>query len=192
MAEVNLYFGLLLLLAALAIGGLAMVTGMQVFRLRNKRLSWRTGTLYGFPLFSTLFLGVSLLLFGILISIGGRDEVAASLLYLMIACSWFVSSYFSSTHYITDNGIVKNVNDPAQTVAWHQIHDFFEQKKGNLRSYTFIYRPKNEETITNAVRLQLDVPEEKHQAFKNLLSHKLGRRISCYEEELIDISHFEI
>ena len=178
-------------MAAVAIGTLAMITCVQVFRLRNKRMSWRAGTLKGFPLFSSLFLIVSTALFVVMFNVGSFWDLAASWLYMVIACSWFISSYFSSKHYITDNGIVKNVNDPAQTVAWYQIHDFFEQQNRNKWSYTFMYREKGQQQLNNVVRLQLNVPEDKHETFKNLISHKLGRRISCYEEDVIDINQFE-
>ncbi|MFW6348641.1 MAG: hypothetical protein ACOC2C_08555, partial [Cyclonatronaceae bacterium] len=46
--------------------------------------------------------------------------------YVFIALNWFVSSYFMSKRYITDHGIVKNINDPSQTVPWSCIQDFIE------------------------------------------------------------------
>lgn len=186
----NIYFGILLLLAALVMGGLALATCLKVLRLRNKRMSWRAGTLKGFPLFSSIFLTVSVVL-AVAIWINGSGwERAAGLFYLVIGGGWFVASYFSSKCYMTDHGIVKNVSDPAQTVAWHQIHDFFERKNRDGWHYTFIYREANEETLKKVIRLRLTVPPGKHEDFKRLISHKLGRHISCYEGEMIDVSQF--
>lgn len=190
MPELNIYIGILLLFMAVVMVGVAVRTCVQVFRLRNKRLNWRAGTLKGFPLFSTLFLAVSII-FGTTTGMtGGNTEIAAASLYMIIAGAWFVSSYFASKRYITDHGIVKNVNDPAQTVAWYQIHDFFEQKVDGTPQYTFIYRKNNDEPLEKVIRLQLQVPEEIHPDFKKLIYHKLGRRISCYEES-IDVAQFQ-
>lgn len=153
-------------------------------------MSWRAGTLKGFPLFSTIFLAVSVVLAAMMWQNGGRTEMGGAMLYMMISSAWFISSYFASKRYITDHGIVKNVNDPAQTVAWHQIHDFFEQKTENGFEYTFIYRKNNNGKLEKVIRLQLLVPQYAHADFKKLISHKLGRRISCYEES-IDVAQFQ-
>lgn len=169
--------------------GVAIRTCVLVFRLRNKRLSWRAGTLKGFPLFSTIFLGVGVIFAVAMSTAGGTEEMAVAALYLMISSAWFVSSYFASKRYITDHGIVKNVNDPAQTVAWYQIHDFFVQNVNGTPQYTFIYRRNNHDPLEKVIRLELQVPDKVQPDFKKLISYKLGRRISCYEES-IDVAQF--
>jgi hypothetical protein len=183
----NIFLETILLVAMLLMCGLAVTTSVKVFRLRNKRLSWRAGKLAGFPLFSTIFLGISIILVVTMAKYGNNLELAASGFYLVISCAWFITSYFSSKGYITDHGIVKNVNDPAQTVAWHQICDFFECPVGDHNKFIFIYREEDIFAIT-MVRLQLTVPTKKEDAFKKIISHKLGRRISCFDEESIDIN----
>lgn len=190
MSDLTTYFGLLLLIMTLMMMGVAVRTCVLVFRLRNKRMSWRAGTLKGFPLFSTIFLTVSIALGATLWSTGETLEIAGAGLYMVMSSGWFVSSYFASKRYITDHGIVKNVNDPAQTVAWHQIHDFFEQKTENGHEYTFIYRKNSNGKLRKVIRLQLLVPAHAHINFKKLISHKLGRRISCYDES-IDVAQFQ-
>ncbi len=87
--------------------------------------------------------------------------------------------------------MVKNVNDPAQTVAWHQVHDFFVQKSGKTYAYTFIYRERSLGLLKRVMRLEIIVPERKHAAFKKLISHKLGRHISCCDDEMIDVNQFK-
>jgi hypothetical protein len=191
MPGLYIYFGAFLLLAASVMCGLAASTCVQVFRLRNKRLGWRAGTLKGFPLFSTIFLSISLLLAAATWNYGSRWEIAASAFYLLISVSWFITSYFSSKRYVTDHGMVKNVNDPAQTVAWHQVHDFFVQKSAKFYTYTFIYRERSPGRLKRLMRLEIIVPEKKHSAFKKLISHKLGRHISCYDDETIDVNEFK-
>jgi hypothetical protein len=188
MPGLNIYLAILLLVASVTIGGLAFTTTVQVFRLRNKRMSWRAGTLKGFPLFSTLFLGISILLSAIMWFNGSLWSISAAGLYLFISVSWFVSSYFSSKRYVTDHGIVKNVNDPAQTVPWHQINDFFAQELDHTTAYIFIYRP--EEHASQMVRLELNIPQKQVQPFKKLLKHKLGRRISCSEDSAVQYQSF--
>lgn len=189
MSELNIYIGMLLLFMAIVMMGVAVRTCVQVFRLRNKRLSWRAGTLKGFPLFSTIFLAVSSI-FGATLGMSGEAEnMTVASLYIIIAGAWFISSYFASKRYITDYGIVKNVNDPAQTIAWYQIHDFFEQKVNGTPQYTFIYRRNNQDPLEKVIRLELQVPDHIEANFKKLISHKLGRRISCYEES-IDVAQF--
>lgn len=190
MPTLTIYFGVLLVLAALVMGGLALNTLLQVVRLRNTRMSWRAGTLKGFPLFSTIFLGASVLLASALWMYAGGWYLVASGLYLAIASCWFVSSYFSSKRYITDHGIVKNVSDPAQTVAWHQIHDFVEREHTGGTEYVFIYREGREGELRQVIRLRLLVPAKNIPAFRRLISHKLGRHISCYEGAMIDVNEF--
>lgn len=191
MPGLNIYLGSFLVLAAGVIGALAITTCLNVFRLRNKRMNWRVGTLKGFPLFSTLFLGISSILVGVMWAEGGFWSFVASLLYFFIAASWFISSYFSSKCYVTDNGIVKNVNDPSQTIPWHQMRDFLEREQSGYTVYTFMYSTGIGKEIRNLQRLELRIPPKKYESFKKLLSHKLGRRISCYDDSTIGAENFE-
>lgn len=137
MSSIELVFEILLGIFALVMIGLAGTTAVNVFRLRNKRLSWRAGTLKGFPLFSTIFMLVSFLLFGVMCAYGNGWEIAAAVLYIILSGAWFTASYYSSKHYITDNGIVKNVNEPSQTIAWHQVNDFVEREENENSLFIF-------------------------------------------------------
>lgn len=191
MPGLNIYFGGLLAILACIMAIVAVTTCLQVFRLRNKRMSWRAGTLKGFPLFSTIFLTISI---GLAIATwlqAGFWAFSAAVLYLMIAGSWFTASYFSSKRYITDNGIVKNVNDPAQTIAWYQIQDFFEQELSGEIIYTFIYGEDAQAYAHDLRRLELKIPRKKYKSVKKLIFHKLGRRISCYEGSTVSVENFK-
>jgi Ca2+/Na+ antiporter len=181
-------FEVLLSIFALVIIGLAAMTAIKVFRLRNKRLSWRAGTLAGYPLFSSIFLLISFTLWGVTCAYGSPWQIGAAAIYVIISCAWFTASYYSSKYYITDYGIVKNVNEPNQTVAWHQITDFFEQPGKTHTCFIFFYQSKNGSRI---VRLPLRIPTKKVGSFQKLLAHKLGQRLNCFEMKGIDISKLE-
>lgn len=162
---------------------LAVATLANVVRLRNVRMSWKSGRMNGYPLFSTLFLGFSLLMLGIGLYKQFTGELAVISLYIILAGGWFITSYLASKRYITDHGIVKNVNDPSQTIAWHQIRDFVEQEQQNNTDFIFLYSESAGMISDNIVRLELKVPSRHVEHFKKIISHKLGRRISCYNIE---------
>lgn len=192
MSIAQIIFEIILLIIALIASWLAVNTCIKVFRLRNKRLSWRAGTLAGYPLFATIFLIVSMILMGVVCAYYNSSwKIAYAAIYMVISGTWFVTSYYSSKHYITDYGIVKNINEPSQTIAWHQISDFFEQSSGHQRSFIFLYHVEDENFYIQIVRLRLQIPEKKLDTFKKLVSHKLGHRINCFNNETIDINEFE-
>src|SRR5699024_6546947 len=101
MPDLNIYIISFLLIATVAFTGLAFTTSLHVFRLRNKRMSWRAGTLKGFPLFSTLFLATSVVLVAVLWKYGSSWDIGAAFLYLIVSLGWFISSYYSSKCYMT-------------------------------------------------------------------------------------------
>lgn len=170
---------------------LAAATMTNVWRLRNVRMNWKAGRMKGYPLFATLFLGFTLLSFGAGLYQQTISESVLAGLYTILAGGWFVTSYLASKRYITNNGIVKNVNDPSQTIAWHQIRDFIEQNTEQGVHFVFIYSESIDLGMEKLVRLELLVPKEKVSDFKKLISHKLGRRITCYEAESIKVEQFD-
>ena len=170
---------------------LAVSTLVNVVRLRNVRLNWKAGKMKGYPLFSTLFLGVSVLLVGIGLFRESFQELSMASLYMIIAMGWFITSYLASKRYVTNHGIVKNVNDPSQTIAWHQIRDFVEEDQPQGTKFLFIYSEPAMDEPGKILRLNLFVPDRKLSDFKKLISHKLGRRITCYETESIKVEHFD-
>lgn len=190
-SEIPLALWILLGAFSLTSSVLAAATTANVLRLRNVRMSWKAGKMNGYPLFSTLFLGLNLMLLGIGLYQQSLYELAMALLYMVLAVSWFVSSYLASKRYVTNHGIVKNVNDPSQTIAWHQIRDFVEQKSADGTQFIFIYSESAMQPPGKMVRLELNVPFSKLQDFKKLISHKLGRRITCYETESIKVEQFD-
>lgn len=188
---INIIYWVLLLGFAIISSVLALYSLQNAVRLRNVRLSWKAGNLKGYPLFSTLFLGFSTV--GIAVSFYDQAvvQLAISSLYMIVAGGWFMSSYLSSKRYITDHGIVKNINDPSQTIAWYQIRDFVEQQEGNDAVFVFIYSEDFEDHPDHLVRLELTVPGKYLSSFKKLISHKLGRRINCYSDQIVEVEQFK-
>ena len=183
----NIFF-LLLVFFTLASTILAFITIMNALRLRNVKLTWNSGRLAGYPLFSTVFLFFSLGLL-LLAWYNGQNNVYKTLAcYNWMGLTWFTASYLMSKRYITDHGIVKNINDPSQTIAWNRISDFVSRTESVTRkdqhNYLFLYMveqmpPCQNECQKQCIRLDLDVPRKKQQVFQKILTQKLGRRFNC-------------
>ncbi|RNC84601.1 MAG: hypothetical protein ED557_06380 [Balneola sp.] len=152
------------------------------FRLRNVRLNWRAGKMKGYPLFATLFLGLIGALSLVVYLIKDVPNFPIFAAYFWIGGMWFISSYLASKHYITDHGIVKNLNEPSQTIPWFQIMDFVEREYGSGSEFTFTYSEMDKSLTQGYKQLRLFVPQGKRKAFKKVLSLKLK---SQFEEETI-------
>ncbi|MFH5830823.1 hypothetical protein ACG2F4_02290 [Halalkalibaculum sp. DA3122] len=187
-------FFIILLVATFAFSAtvMAAATLLNKYRLRNVRLSWNAGKLNGYPLFSTLFLFFSLGLFALAFHTGSATHWVGFLLYVWMSGGWFVNSYLASKRYITDNGIVKNINDPSQSVQWYQIRDYLEQDQDRYQKYIFLYKEDEVDQDTQFVRLELDVPKKHLEDFHKLLAHKLGRQINCYNTASFDLEQFDL
>ena len=113
--------------------------------------------------------------------------------YIWIGISWFTSSYLASLCFISDYGIVKNINDPSQTVAWHQITDLVEKQDKNGTKVLFMYQKKlnPDQRLPELVRLELFVPDEKEATFQKILHYKLGNTIENLTGKSIDVKTFE-
>ncbi|MCH8557755.1 MAG: hypothetical protein LAT84_08035 [Balneolia bacterium] len=186
----ELYYLLLAVLVFFSVASfvLAAVTISNAFRLRNVLLAWRTGRFGGFPLFATMFLGLSVILGGMAWYFGMSNYYPVTGAYMFLSLNWVISSYFMSKRYITDHGIMKNINDPSQTVAWRNIDDFVEQPGNQGNSYAFIYKKKTGENGTlNYHRLEIEVPAQKVEGFRKVLNHKLGRR---FQHTFSDVHSF--
>lgn len=170
---------MMLAFATLAFTLLAMVTVSNAWRLRNPLLSWRAGKLYGYPLFASIFLGFSIFTSFVLYYKGESGMVPVMVCYSWIALTWFFSSYQMSKRYITDNGIVKNVNDPSQTVRWANIADFIEKQTPSGTIFVFFYMQAESGASKKQInRVELFVPNVQRDTFHKLLNYKLRRRFT--------------
>lgn len=189
--DFNIIFWFLLGIFALGVAALASTSLINAVRLRNVRLSWKTGKMAGYPLFSSLFMLTVFIAGGFAVYRGAVEEMVLAGCYGWIGFCWFTTSYLSAKRYITDHGIVKNINEPSQTVAWHQIRDFVESENDDHIQYVFIYSATTDGAPGELIRLELDVPNKRKESFKKLISHKLGRRIRCYIKDDINIGQFK-
>ena len=191
--DIHSIFVLVLALFTLASTFLAAYSIANTLRLRNIRMSWKRGKLAGYPVFSTSFLAVSLIMAGIVYMNGLNQYYIISACYIWISISWFTSSYLASLSFISDYGIVKNINDPSQTVAWHQITDLVEKQAKNGSTILFMYQKKinSEQRLPELVRLELFVPDEKEATFQKILHYKLGNTIENLTGKSIDVKTFE-
>jgi hypothetical protein len=169
----------MLAFATLAFTLLAIVTVSNAWRLRNPLISWHSGKLKGYPLFATIFLVFSVAVTIILIVAGRTGTTPMMLCYSWISVMWLFSSFHMSKRYITDNGIVKNVNDPSQTVVWGNINDYIENTAKGGTIFVFFYlHPASTVSERHITRLELFVPDHKIEAFQKLLNFKLRRRFT--------------
>ena len=187
--DFNIIFWFILGVVTLGAAVLATAALINVIRLRNVRLSWKTGKMGGYPLFSTLFLLSAVLVGAIAVYNGSTEEMIVAGMYAWLGFCWFTASFFATKRFITDYGIVKNVNEPSQTVAWHQIRDFVEKELEGKNKYVFIY--STAEMPCSLIRLEIDVPHKHKKSFQKLIFHKLGRRIRCYINEDINVQQID-
>lgn len=188
-----IFFHLCLGTFAVASTLMVLYSVQNKLRLRNVRIQWRAGKLKGFPLFSTIFLSCILILNIAIYAAGETSQALIAGTYLWLGFMWFISSYLTSKHYITDNGIVKNINEPSQTVAWHQIVDFAEKKNGKGLSYSFVYQKDQSfgKPDKKFYRFELAVPLSKHKKFKKIVSYKLEKRFESNLPFKVDFKRSE-
>jgi hypothetical protein len=180
-----------LILAGFTLGStfLSAYSILNAARLRNVRLSWKAGKMWGYPIFATVFLFSTLVLSSIVYQMSLNQYYPIVGCYAWIGLNWFFASFLASKRYITDHGIVKNINDPSQTVPWYLMTDFVVKSNDRSTEYIFIYQNRglNEKDKNRFIRLELDVPAHKQEEFKKIVSYKLGQTISPEVESFIDV-----
>ncbi|WP_018128259.1 hypothetical protein [Balneola vulgaris] len=167
-----------------------MMAGYSVlnkFRLRKVRLSWRAGKLFGYPLFATVFLILIAALGAFNYFTGGSSRYMVFGGYIWIGLMWFIASYLASKHYITDYGIVKNINEPSQTIPWFQILDQVEREEKGGVEFTFSYSDMDKSLVRGFNQLKLFVPDSKRKDFEKIVSLKLKNRFEGSEIPDIDL-----
>ena len=181
------FFSGLLVVFSLASTLMAGYSLSNKFRLRGVRLHWRAGKLMGYPLFATVFLVlVGLLSMVSIFILQDTLHYPIFLGYFWMGSMWFVSSYLSSKHYITDHGIVKNINDPAQTIPWYHIVDYVEHPTNKGIQYMFSYAQPNTQEQEHFNQLRIEVPHSHTLAFNKIISVKLHLKLD--ETELPTIN----
>lgn len=186
-----LIFEGILVIFTIASTVLAGYSVLNKYRLRNVRLKWRAGKFRGYPLFATVFMVLMTILgvTGFLAGDVSRFPVFAG--YLWISCMWFIASYLASKHYITDYGIVKNINEPAQTIPWYQILDYLERQQKGGSEFTFKYTSDDKRVPRRYGQIRLFVPQQKLSEFKRVVQLKLKIRVEDEGLPEIDLRHIQ-
>ncbi|HCD51275.1 MAG TPA: hypothetical protein DEQ34_02420 [Balneolaceae bacterium] len=185
------FFSGVMVLFTVASTLLAIYSLQNKFRLRNVRLNWRAGKMKGYPLFATVFLLLISALAGVVYLIGDTTNFVIFGAYFWIGCMWFISSYLASKHYITDHGIVKNINEPSQTIPWFQIMDFVERELQYGSEYLFTYSEMDKSLMDGYKQLKLLVPPNKRNAFRKIVSLKLKSRMADENIPEIDLKKIQ-
>lgn len=160
-------------------------------RLRKVRMSWRAGKLRGYPLFATVFLALIVLLSIVVFLREATAQYPFMLSYLWIGTMWFVSSYIASKYYVTDYGIVKNVNEPSQTIPWFQILDYVEHEQTAGTEFLFNYSEMDKSLVDGYRQLKLFVPQKRYKAVKKIVSLKLASKFDQPSIPDIDIKRIQ-
>jgi hypothetical protein len=160
-------------------------------RLRKVRLSWRSGKLGGYPLFATVFLGLMISLTLAVLASGQMERTVIFGAYVWIGAMWFISSYLASKYYITDYGIVKNINEPSQTIPWFQILDYVERPAKKGKEYLFTYSEMNKTLTEGYKQLNVFVPEHKQKGVEKIVSLKLENKFERQSIPDIDLKRIQ-
>ncbi|WP_421773634.1 hypothetical protein [Gracilimonas sp.] len=187
----SLFFRGVIVMFTIASTLLAGYSFQNKLRLRKVRLSWRAGKLQGYPLFATVFLGIVMGLSAIVVFTGDIARFPIFFAYVWIGTMWFISSYLASKYYITDYGIVKNINEPSQTIPWFQILDYVERPEKNGVEYLFNYSEMDKSLIEGYKQLKLFVPRNRYKAVKKIVSLKLENKIEGQAIPDIDLKRIQ-
>ena len=188
---ISIFFQGVIVLFTIASTLMAGYSVMNKFRLRKVRLSWRAGKMWGYPLFATVFLGLIGSLGVITYIMGDVVNYPVFASYFWIGCMWFVASYLASKHYMTDYGIVKNINEPSQTIPWFQILDQVEREEKGGVEYSFSYSELDKNLTEGFKQLKIYVPNSKRKAFEKIVSFKLKNRFEGQELPDIDLKSLQ-
>ena len=180
-SDLFLTLQLVLLLGFIGVTSMLMlVTVTNRMRLRRVVHSWRTGRLFGLPLWPAAFLLV-VLLFSLYAAAAEHVLHAMTLAgYLVGGVFWTVAALLSSTVNVTEYGLILNVNRVDQAVAWGQVVDYFELAQEKGRTYVFFYLDGSGVRR----RLELTVPDALGDAFRELVAAKLDARFEFSAQQL--------
>lgn len=188
---ISIFFQGVIVLFTIASTLLAGYSVMNKFRLRKVRMSWRAGKMWGYPLFATVFLGLIGVLGITAFVMNDITNYPIFACYVWIGCMWFVASYLASKHYMTDYGIVKNINEPSQTIPWFQILDQVERDEKGGVEYSFSYSELDKSLTDGFKQLKIYVPNSKRKAFEKIVSLKLKNRFEGQELPDIDLKSLQ-
>ncbi len=161
-----------LLITAIGFTVLAVVTCTNLMRLRRILMGWAGRRRSSYPVFPALFVLSLILGAAVLIGQDRFEHPVRWAAYGWIGLCWGVTAWFNSRNFITDHGIVKNLNIPAQTVPWTSITDYTEHPETRGTRFVFFY------SDGDLHRLELFVPTAMEPAFRKHLGVKFRHRFA--------------
>ncbi len=165
---------------------LTVWTWFNTRRLRNCILTWQDPGLHGIPVFPAVFLVLVVFTSVYHTALGESAYRPYELAYLWMGVNWYVAYYLMSKRYITDNGIVKNINDPSQTIAWSRVNDYLELPREGYTEFTFFFTSAETNGLRSH-RIKLKVPNDRYETFRRILTYKVDRHLSQAWSETSDI-----
>lgn len=179
------YYGMLLLLAV----GTLMLTAYTWYnkrRLRNCIQTWSDPGLESIPVFPSVFLCTVMAFAGLNAINGIQNYRWFEFVYFSMGLNWVIAYRMMTKRYITDYGIVKNINDPSQTIAWNRINDYLERNKDTYTEFIFFFTNGDHDALRSN-RIQLKVPHDKYESFRKILTYKVDRHIHQVWSETNDL-----
>jgi hypothetical protein len=158
------------------VGVTALLLGVTVvhrMRIRNVRMTWRSGRIGSLPIWPVVFIGivaVFLVYAGNTFPVISLDVFSG---YLLGGILWFCAVLISSTVVVTEYGVIPEVGRTGEAVGWGQIKDYFEVPVEKQTHFVFIYA----DFLGDRNRIEITVPASHEERFRRILRDKLDSRI---------------
>lgn len=167
---------LALLAAFIGVASLSMLlTLISHLRVRRALLSWQQGRWGGIPIGPACFLIAALAGLGYALVQGHPVRPSVLVGYPAGGAFWLVAAYLARTVFVTEYGIIHDVNRISQAVAWSQMADYFVVETERESRYVFFYR---EEGSSQRCRLEVTVPARHTEVFQQIVYQKLEARFA--------------
>lgn len=167
------------------------MTIRNLFSYSHLIMSWNNGKYGGFPVGSSVLLGISVFIFVAGFVLPSDAETWMLLVYGWSTLCWFTASYLTGKYYINESGIIDDLNNRSRLLQWDRILDFVERERnGRFVTYTIIYVSPSVETDMGEVkRVEIRVPENRAELFRNIIHLKTEKGA---DERLIPEHRFEL
>lgn len=167
----------------LLVGLAVMTTLFCVMTIRNLIgyshliMSWKNGKIAGYPTGSVILLVVAVIILIAGFTLPSDTATWMLLLYGWSTLCWFIVSYLTSKYYVTETGIVSELNDRSKLLEWNCILDFVERDLNDRYvTYTFFYVERTSGTDSHELkRVEVKVPANRSEFFKNIIKLKMDK-----------------
>lgn len=160
---------------------LMLVTICNRRRIEHVMLTWRTGRVGGLPIWPSLFIGLVLVFLACALATDQPLHPAIFAGYVAGGICWFVAVYLSQTVFVTECGLVADVNHVRGAVSWGEVIDYFDASQdASGRAYVFLYRDADGQRR----RFEVSVPAHCEEQFRAIVTEKLDLRFDLAVQEV--------